>query len=51
MKILKTKINFEDKRGYIKDLIENENINSVTLIKVVCEQIIIINIQYNTITY
>lgn len=34
MKILKTTINFEDERGYIKDLIENESINSVTLISI-----------------
>jgi quercetin dioxygenase-like cupin family protein len=34
MKIVNTKINFEDERGFIKDLIENEEINSVTLISI-----------------
>lgn len=33
MKIIKYKINFKDKRGSIIDMIENENINAVTLIQ------------------
>jgi quercetin dioxygenase-like cupin family protein len=32
MKKIKYKINFKDSRGYISDLVQNENINAVTLI-------------------
>ncbi len=34
MKKFKNKISFKDKRGIISDLIENENINAVTLITI-----------------
>ena len=32
MKKLKTKVNFKDKRGKITDLVENENINGISVI-------------------
>ena len=32
MEIIKVKMVHSDNRGYIKDLVENENINAVTII-------------------
>ena len=34
MKKLKTKIDYKDHRGIISDIIENENINAVTLLTI-----------------
>ena len=34
MKKLKIKINFKDNRGIISDILENENINAITLITI-----------------
>ena len=34
MKKLKIKVNFKDHRGIISDIIENENINAITLLTI-----------------